>query len=197
MEFRVPEASKRLVGFSPEFNLVKSLLSAVPNCRCRPVGPGKDYCHLTKQLFPISNHLPPQSRAEAAVPNSTAAVAALGANPFSSFDVGLLHFDPATAVRPDPKLTPDDVFPDATAEDVCTPGWATNHRYVAEEMRGKVYQEYGRTEGVGCCEVDHLVPLELGGSNDIKNRLRRTIPDRAMRKRINWRTNSPTLLVRA
>jgi hypothetical protein len=36
-------------------------------------------------------------------------------------------------------------------------------------MRGKVYQKYGRTESPGCCEVDHLIPLELGGSNDIKN----------------------------
>jgi hypothetical protein len=36
-------------------------------------------------------------------------------------------------------------------------------------MRNQVYVEYGRTEGPGCCEVDHLIPLELGGSNDMKN----------------------------
>jgi hypothetical protein len=36
-------------------------------------------------------------------------------------------------------------------------------------MRDKVYAEYGRTRGPGCCEVDHLIPLELGGSNDMKN----------------------------
>ena len=46
---------------------------------------------------------------------------------------------------------------------------AKEHRHVTEEMRDKVYQEYGRTEGFGCCGVDHLIPLELGGSNDIKN----------------------------
>jgi hypothetical protein len=40
---------------------------------------------------------------------------------------------------------------------------------VNEGMRDKVYAEYGRTEGPGCCEVDHLVPLELGGTNDLKN----------------------------
>jgi hypothetical protein len=28
------------------------------------------------------------------------------------------HFDPAAAARPDPKLTPGDVFTDATAEDI-------------------------------------------------------------------------------
>lgn len=36
-------------------------------------------------------------------------------------------------------------------------------------MRDRVYAEYGRTRGPSCCEVDHLVPLELGGSNDLKN----------------------------
>ena len=80
-----------------------------------------------------------------------------------------LHFDPAHAVLPDPKLTPGAVFPDATKDDVCTPGWASEHRHVTESDRDRVYAEYGRTEGPGCCEVDHLVPLELGGTNDIKN----------------------------
>lgn len=80
-----------------------------------------------------------------------------------------LHYDPAHAVLPDPKLTPGDVFADATKDDVCTPGWAREHRHVTESDRDRVYAEYGRTEGPGCCEVDHLVPLELGGSNDIKN----------------------------
>jgi len=36
-------------------------------------------------------------------------------------------------------------------------------------MRDQVYAEYGRTRGPDCCEVDHLIPLELGGSNDMKN----------------------------
>jgi hypothetical protein len=33
------------------------------------------------------------------------------------------HFDPAAAARHDPKLTPGDVFTDATAEDVGLPGY--------------------------------------------------------------------------
>ena len=48
-------------------------------------------------------------------------------------------------------------------------GWSREHRHVTEEIRNKAYAEYGRTEGPGCCEVDHLIPLELGGSNDMKN----------------------------
>jgi hypothetical protein len=86
-----------------------------------------------------------------------------------SFPIPPLHYDPAHAVLPDPKLTPGDVLPDATKDDVCTPGWSREHRHVTEEMRDKVYAEYGRARGPGCCEVDHLIPLELGGSNDMKN----------------------------
>ncbi len=80
-----------------------------------------------------------------------------------------LHYDPAHAVLPDPKLTPGDVFVGATKDDICTPGWASEHRHVTESDRDRVYAEYRRTRGPGCCEIDHLVPLELGGSNDIKN----------------------------
>jgi len=86
-----------------------------------------------------------------------------------SFGLGTLNYDPAHAALPDTKLTPGDVFPDATQDDVCTPGWSREHRHVTESMRDQVYAEYGRTEGPGCCEVDHLIPLELGGSNEIKN----------------------------
>jgi len=79
------------------------------------------------------------------------------------------QFDSAAAARPDPKLTSGDVFANATVEDVCTFGWAKDHTDVTEEMRDKVYDEYGRADDSGCCEVDHLIPVELGGSNDIKN----------------------------
>jgi hypothetical protein len=43
------------------------------------------------------------------------------------------------------------------------------HRHVTESTRDQVYGEYGQTRGQHCCEVDHLIPLELGGSNDTKN----------------------------
>ncbi len=86
-----------------------------------------------------------------------------------SFAIPPLHYDPARAVLPDAKLTPGDTFPGVTAADVCTSGWASEHRHVTEAMRDRVYAEYGRARGPGCCEVDHLIPLELGGSNEIKN----------------------------
>ena len=43
-------------------------------------------------------------------------------------------------------------------------------RNVPAEMKREVYEEYGVTShGPGDYGVDHLIPLELGGSNSIKN----------------------------
>ena len=73
-----------------------------------------------------------------------------------------------TPILPDPNLTPD-VF-DVTAQDVCIPGYTKKVRNVPAEMKREVYEEYGVTShGSGDYEVDHLIPLELGGSNSIKN----------------------------
>src|SRR5690348_768885 len=49
-----------------------------------------------------------------------------------TFPIPPLHYDPARAIRPDPKLTPGDILPSVTAADVCTPGWAHDHRDVNE-----------------------------------------------------------------
>ena len=74
-----------------------------------------------------------------------------------------------TPIIPDPKLTPGDTF-DVTAQDLCVPGYAKKVRNVPEEVRRQVYREYGITShGRGDYEVDHLISLELGGSNSIKN----------------------------
>jgi len=50
------------------------------------------------------------------------------------------------------------------------PGYTKQVRNVPAEMKRAVYREYNITshEG-GDYEVDHLIPLELGGSNSIKN----------------------------
>jgi len=85
----------------------------------------------------------------------------------ASISASMFGWDPTRAVLPTPKFTPGDAIPGATTAAVCTPGWATEHRHVTEEMRARVYAEYGLPYGGD--EVDHLVPLELGGSNDLKN----------------------------
>jgi hypothetical protein len=70
---------------------------------------------------------------------------------------------------PDPKLTPGDTIPGAGAK-ICTPGYAKSVRHVSGSLKHKVYEEYGITEHrPGSVECDHLISLELGGSNDLKN----------------------------
>jgi hypothetical protein len=74
-----------------------------------------------------------------------------------------------TPILPDPKLTPGDTF-DVTAEDVCVPGYAKKVRAVPAWLKRQAYAEYGITEyKTGDYEVDHLIPLSLGGSNSIRN----------------------------
>lgn len=70
---------------------------------------------------------------------------------------------------PNPTLTPGATLP-VTAAQVCVPGYSRRVRHVPESEKRAVYREYGIVPNRPfCCEVDHLVSLELGGSNDIRN----------------------------
>src|SRR5512143_1301294 len=71
---------------------------------------------------------------------------------------------------PDAACTPGAIFADATADKVCTPGYSSSVRDVPPEVKAQVYAEYGiSSHEPGQYEVDHLIALELGGSNDIAN----------------------------
>ena len=70
---------------------------------------------------------------------------------------------------PDSKMTPGATL-SVSEKDVCVKGYAGQTRNVPESEKKKVYQEYGITSHKpGEYEIDHLISLELGGSNDIKN----------------------------
>lgn len=76
----------------------------------------------------------------------------------------------AHAGLPDSACTPGAIFPDATKNQVCTSGYASSVRNVPESEKEQVYAEYGiASHSPGQYEVDHLISLELGGSNDIAN----------------------------
>lgn len=80
-------------------------------------------------------------------------------------------------VLPDPSLTPGKIVVDATAKDVCRRGYARSARHVTRGERKRVFAAYGLPggnhtgycSGAEGCELDHLVSLELGGSNDTAN----------------------------
>lgn len=71
---------------------------------------------------------------------------------------------------PDSACTPGDIFPQATRNDICTPGYSRSVRDVPVSVKDQVYAAYGIARHTpGQYEVDHLVSLELGGSNSIAN----------------------------
>ncbi len=70
---------------------------------------------------------------------------------------------------PDSACTPGAIL-NVSRDQICVPGYSTNVRDVPESEKNQVYAEYGVTQhSAGEYEVDHLVSLELGGSNDIAN----------------------------
>lgn len=72
-------------------------------------------------------------------------------------------------VAPDPRLTPGAVLP-VTRDDICVSGYSGKVRNVPQSVKKQAYVLYGiATHKTGEFEVDHLISLELGGSNSIKN----------------------------
>ncbi len=71
-------------------------------------------------------------------------------------------------IRPDATLTPGATL-DVTSADFCVSGYTARVRKVSAKTKREVYAEYHITPTRGAYEVDHLIPLELGGSNAIGN----------------------------
>lgn len=70
---------------------------------------------------------------------------------------------------PDAKMTPGATLP-VTRADICVPGYTKKVRNVPLDVKRQVYAEYGiQSHKPGDYEVDHLISLELGGSNSLKN----------------------------
>ncbi len=72
---------------------------------------------------------------------------------------------------PDPACTPGAIFPDATPEEICVPGYTKEVRSVSTKLKKYIYGAYGIAypQPTGSYEMDHLIPLALGGSNDAAN----------------------------
>lgn len=80
-----------------------------------------------------------------------------------------VSFNAHAPILPDRRLTPGAVLP-VTARDITTPGYSKKVRNVPQSVKEQVYRNYSITHrGKGEYEVDHLVSLEIGGSNSIKN----------------------------
>lgn len=71
---------------------------------------------------------------------------------------------------PNKKLTPGAVRT-TSAKDVCSGVSTKAYRHTTASMKKKVCAEYGIQKGCPgkAQEIDHLISLELGGADDIKN----------------------------
>lgn len=70
---------------------------------------------------------------------------------------------------PDPRKTPGDVLT-TDPRVICAPGYAQAVRTVSEALRAQVFQSYGVVNPPpGKYQIDHLIPLELGGSRGLRN----------------------------
>jgi hypothetical protein len=70
-------------------------------------------------------------------------------------------------IVPDHDLTPGDTLP-VSVETLCIAGYAKGVRHVAGRVKERVYRAYGLASHDGYT-IDHLVAVDLGGSNDQKN----------------------------
>ena len=75
----------------------------------------------------------------------------------------------ASPILPNRALTPGATLP-VKVDDIRVPGYTKKVRNVPQDVKDKVYAEYGITHRAPReYEVDHLISLELGGSNSVLN----------------------------
>jgi hypothetical protein len=83
--------------------------------------------------------------------------------------VGLDSAGNRAPVEPDLALTPGATLP-VTVDDICASGYSRKVRDVPAEVKRAVYRRYGiHHHRKGEYEMDHLISLELGGSNSERN----------------------------
>ena len=109
-------------------------------------------------------------------------------------------------ITPDPQKTPGATMT-VSLKTLCTPGYSSSVRNVPESLKKQVYAAYGITPSNHMAtaasgrrvrksdyEIDHLISLELGGSNDAKNlwpesyitkRYNATVKD-GLENRLHW-----------
>jgi len=88
----------------------------------------------------------------------------------------LISFNSYADITPNTTVTPGKADPTLTTQVICDPKWSTKTvRNVTQSTKKKAYANYnvqnhqGYCSGTQGCEVDHLISLQLGGSNDITN----------------------------
>jgi len=88
------------------------------------------------------------------------------------------HYPP---VVPDAKLTPGDRYEQVTADDLCRPEYLESAKPLSDARKREVFRRYGIKptthvvmDGDSQVHIDdfavsHLIPVELGGTDNVKN----------------------------
>ena len=86
--------------------------------------------------------------------------------------------------RPDPFMTPGAVNPSVTLADICT-GTTKTRRHVSPATRARVLRDYDVSDTASAgMEMDHLIPLALGGANTSANLWPEPAPDYEIKDRL-------------
>ncbi len=102
-----------------------------------------------------------------------AALAMIGASTFGACTSTTFNtrptIDAAAVVMPNPAITPGEAL-STDVNQICVSGYAKRTRDVTSDTKRVVYAEYGIiSHAPNQYEIDHLIPLGIGGANDIKN----------------------------
>jgi len=95
----------------------------------------------------------------------------LGRRVATAFALLLAVIYPAFAddpILPDPQLTPGAVLTTDLSK-ICQPSYTKTVRHTPGALKREVYAEYGIEPNSGRYEVDHLIPLEIGGADVREN----------------------------
>ena len=152
---------KSSTRFAPFFALLM-LAGCQPNTPlAAPVvaPPSSFVSHPARKPITTSATRPATTSPRVTTPTAAPDTVVLGANGYNS----------AAPMMPNPNLTPGDAL-DVTAADICVRGYSKKVRNVPQSVKEKVYLQYGITSRQkGEYEVDHLISIELSGSNSIRN----------------------------
>jgi hypothetical protein len=140
-----------------------------------------EFCSLAKESYYEANgytcHMAPDGRNRLYTDRVSPPTPTPSPTPSPPLRLGSsISFQPATrssrchlrhnSELPDRACSPGAYYSGATRSAICRSGYAHNVRNVSEATKAAVYVEYGiRQHSAASYEVDHLVPLELGGSN--------------------------------
>lgn len=75
----------------------------------------------------------------------------------------------ADPILPDSHMTPGEIDSSADLEKICTVGYTKTVRNVSQTKKEHVYELYGITPVPNHYEIDHLISLQLGGTNSMRN----------------------------